>query len=567
MRKALKKATAVLVCTCMVIVMAGCGKEKKQTEDAKQTEVTKDDNTTLSGEFPMVKEPITLKVMAAQSAQVEDLKTNEFTKMLEEKTGIKIEWSSVPESNASEKFNVIMSTGEDLPDVFIGFNINMAQQKLLGEEQGMFVNINPYLEDYGKNILKYFEKLPLLESFSRTPSGGLYGLSAVEESYHVKYPMKAWISKSYLENLKMDFPENTKEFKELLSAIKEKDPNGNGKNDEVPFAGAATGWSTSVVPYIMSAFIDYYEVPGVGNTTASGVTNAIAFTVTDGKIDTAFDKEGWKEGLKYLNELVEEGLLDPTSFTQDVQQLRTLTGNSANNAGVFTAGAVSAAVTSGDKYKDYVAMKPLAGPDGHKYTCYSPALAGFGKYAITKNCKNVAAAVRLADYLVSEEGTLNMFVGKEDRDWEYIEDDSVLGLNGEPARYRSLTSWGTQQNACWLKMGPYFFPDKLRNGVEPKDELEVMLYQETKEKYEPFNNSKYLLPVTILDEDMTEYVDIVTPLANYLAQMTAQFATGASDIDKEWDGYIDTLDSMQADKLTDMMNKAYELQYGSEGLK
>src|SRR5699024_7776392 len=48
---------------------------------------------------------------------------------------------------------------------------------------------------------------------------------------------KPWINEEWLDNLGMDMPETTEEFYEYLKAVKEQDPNGNGKADEVPFGG------------------------------------------------------------------------------------------------------------------------------------------------------------------------------------------------------------------------------------------------------------------------------------------------------------------------------------------
>ena len=39
--------------------------------------------------------------------------------------------------------------------------------------------------------------------------------------------------------------------------------------------------------------------------------------VTDGKVECAATQEAYKEGLKYLNKLFEEGLIAQESFTMD----------------------------------------------------------------------------------------------------------------------------------------------------------------------------------------------------------------------------------------------------------
>lgn len=555
----MKRLLAVALSVSMMCSLVGCGSGQESTIT---TDSVSAENVNPAGTFPIVKEPITLKVMASQHALVEDLKTNEFTQRLEELTGIIIEWQTVPESNSVEKLNVLLSTGTDLPDVFLGFNINMTQQISIGEEQGLFVNLDPYLNEYAPNVLAMYEKEPVLEGMSRTPSGGVYGILGAEEAFHVKYPSKMWIQQSYLDTLGKELPETTEDFKELLLAIKNEDPNGNGKADEIPLTGATTGWETRVLPFIMSAFVEYHEV--------NGIDSNISFTINDGKIDAAFTQDGFKEGLIYMNELVEEGLLDPGAFTQDQQQLKTLTGNEANYVGVVAAGAPLAAVSGIENAMNWISLKPLIGPSGNEHTRYVPQSPLVGRFVVTKECENIEAAVRLADYFVSEEGTLNSVIGVEGVDWKYIEDDSLLGINGEPAVYERITPYGEQQNKNWEKIAPVFLYDELRNGMLAEGgplDMETKLYNEAKDKYEQFNSDRYILPVTVLEDDMTEFVDITTSLATYLSQTTAEFIVGARDIEAEWDKYLQTLDAIGVDRLIEIMNTTYENQYGTLGLE
>lgn len=50
-----------------------------------------------------------------------------------------------------------------------------------------------------------------------------------------------WIYKPWLEKLNLSEPKTLDEFYNVLKAFKEKDPNGNGLADEIPFIGATSG--------------------------------------------------------------------------------------------------------------------------------------------------------------------------------------------------------------------------------------------------------------------------------------------------------------------------------------
>lgn len=566
----MKKLVALLLTGCMALSMCACSNggsgEQTSTSDTTVTEavvVAEDSNVNPAGEFPIVKEPITLNIMVAQEATVEDMVTNEFTLYLEELTGIHIEWETVPQSSSAEKLNVMLSTGSELPDVFMGFDINLSQQNTFGKDQGMFVNLEPYLEEYGPNILKSFEDMPTLEAMSKLPTGELYGISGAEETYHVKFQEKLWIHEDYLEALGGELPTTTDEFKEMLIQIRDEDINGNGdSSDEIPFIGATSGWSTDPVPFIMSAFIEYYEMDNV-------VSEEIALTVVDGEIKVAAGMDDFKEGLMYMNELVSEGLLDPVSFTQDQSQLKTLTGNEEGIVGVVASGAPGGAVNGVDYQIQWTAIQPLVGSSGNEYTRYVPLSPTIGRYVITSSCENVEAAVRLADYLMSEEGTLKSNMGTEGVDWYYNEDPEVLGLNGDQAVYVRVTPYGEMQNVNWAKIAPSNMHDSLRNGQATdtsSTNTEQMLYDESADKYASFNESNFILGVAILDDVMSEFVDITTSLETYLKQVVTEYIVGTRSFDT-WDAHVSTLESMGVERLEEILNTTYADQYGTYGLE
>ncbi len=571
-----KLLSLLLVVAVMSTMLASCSSAPTESEADSQSsaegDASAEENSGVapSGEFPIVAEPIELNIMAAQQAQISDLEENDFTKYLEEMTNIDIIWNAVPQASAAEKLNVTLSSGANMPEVIMGFDINMSQQIALGESQGMFVDMMPYLDTYGQNIQKVFEDIPVLELIAKTPSGKLLGMVGAEETYHVKYPQKAWTNAAFLEAVDMEVPTTTDEFKDLLIAYRDEDPNGNGVADEIPMSGAITGWNTFIVPYVMSAFVEYMQPTGVTGTTDKSVTK-MALGIEDGTIVPSFTTDGWKEGLKYLNDLVNEGLLDPLAFTQDQNQLKNSVAAEPRIVGVATGGATGAISPSQEIQEEYrVALPPLEGPDGFVSTYYSPISASSGRYVITSECQNVEAAVRLLDYLVSEEGSLTSLYGMQDRDWRYVEDESVLGLNGEPAVFETILEFGQQTSAHWAKMAPQIMPDALRNGMAVDQDgafdSEVNLYDNTKDKYEPASDGKYLLPLTLKEDLVQEYVDLFTPISGYLDQMTSEFITGTRDIDADWDEYISTLNDMGLERFMEVLNESYVYAYGEDAL-
>ncbi len=94
----------------------------------------------------------TLKILVKGSASVEDFATNDFTKWLEEKTNVHIEWEVAPEKSANEKLNLVLSSG-DYPDVIMGFGVSPTQMMIYGN-QGVFLPLNDLIDKHGVEIQK-----------------------------------------------------------------------------------------------------------------------------------------------------------------------------------------------------------------------------------------------------------------------------------------------------------------------------------------------------------------------------------------------------------------------------
>ena len=75
---------------------------------------------------------------------------------------------------------------------------------------------------------------------------------------HGAVSYKAWINVGWLDALGLEMPETTEDFKNVLTAFKNDDPNGNGEADEVPFSGAINTWAADPYFFILNAF-DHYE--------------------------------------------------------------------------------------------------------------------------------------------------------------------------------------------------------------------------------------------------------------------------------------------------------------------
>jgi len=508
------------------------------------------DSVTGPGELPITKEKTTIKIMTHANSLVEDFATNAFTKYLEEKTNIHIEWDILPEKSATEKLNLVLASGEDLPDVIMTMGISPAQQMIFGG-QGLFRPLNDLIEQYGTETNKMFEAMPYVKDTITAPDGNIYAMPAPNEGFHAMFMQKMWIYKPWLDKLGLAMPTTTEEFYNVLQAFKTKDPNGNGKADEIPFSGSPTGYLTQVHNFLLNSFT-YSPMSWL--------------TANNGKIEVPYNKPEWKEGLKYLRRLYADGLMDAQALTQDGNQLKQL----GENPDVPILGAVSTLhmgeftqfFGESGRWLEYVAVPPLKGPAGVQVTPYDPyGVLNTGAYVITKDAKNPEAAFRLLDFMYNTETTLRSSYGEPGSEWDWAK-DGELGINGEQAVWKALKSWGNVQNVHWSLSGPIFNPSTLRLSQvdDPTNPLEKMLYTETKEKYDPYKASldQIVPPLYLSNEDSSEIADLQLTLHNRANEMLVRSITGDVDIDKEWDAYVSSLNDMNLARYLELYQKAYD---------
>ncbi|TVY08110.1 ABC transporter substrate-binding protein [Paenibacillus cremeus] len=534
------------VSTAAMLLVSACSNGKTGDTANKSAADPKADGVTEAGVFPITKEKTKLRVMVKGSSIVENFATNEFSKWLEEKTNIQIEWEVAPEKTFQEKLNVSLASG-DYPDVLLNMSVSPIQQSIYGKD-GVFLPLNQYIDKYGVETKKMFQEVPYAKEQMSLPDGNIYSLPQINQCYHCSLGQKMWINQAWLDKLGLKLPTTTDEFAQVLKAFKEKDPNGNGKADEIPLVGATNGPASTLEYFLMSSFIE---------------KDFNLKYVKDGKVQVAFNQPEWKEGLKYLNKLYADGLISAQTFTQDRNQLKQM--------GMNPDAAIIGAVPSQNqtvfvdadspRFKDFVALPPLKGPTGVRSAPFNPYQIINGMFVITNKAKNPAAAFRLADFLLSEEATLRSTIGRPGQEWDKAASGD-LGLDGKPAKWKQLVTFGKLQNVHWAQAGPSLRTNEFRMGqyADPKNPLEIILFKETKEKYEPYaiKLEKTVPPLFFTNEQAEELANLEKTITDYRTEFFAKAVTGGVDIEKEWNNYLATLDKMNLKRYLEINQQAYE---------
>ena len=559
MKKLTTMAFALVLAVC---VFAAGGKDSAAASKVKYT---------AKGTYPVVSEPITVNIMVTQPPCVEDFNTNEFSKFMEEKTGVKVNWIMVPEQAATEKLALTLAGG-DLPDAFLGFPIGFKEETTYGAEEKLFMPLNKFYSDGTlPNLTKALEDFPGAMGFMTMTDGNIYSLPRLEVCYHCTNAAKLFVYKPFLDKLGLKVPETTEDFYKVLVAIRDNDPNGNGKKDEIPLAGSIIGWNDQVERFLMNSFI-YCDLD---TNTAAGAEGNTGYMMNGKKVDTAVNKPAFREGLKYINKLYNEGLIYKGSFTQDSSQLTQLVESAAQPVVGFAAGGWRGQFSSlsGERFLHFQAIAPLKGPKGVREAVNFLSVPGTGALVLSAKTPYAEAILRYFDYMYSAEGTLKQKYGNEGDAWAWASASDV-GLDGKKAIWKQLKPWNDKDppNVTFIQGQTIAETSAFRLGqavdvsgdyYAPKN-LEKVLYDETHNLYKPYANVKNEVPpLKYTAEENEKFSTIKQELANYIRQSAVKFMVGTLDVnsDKEWDAYLKNLDKLKLQDVLANMQTAYDRQY------
>lgn len=549
----MKKKFAMFLCllcliTTLFLTLTGCkAKEAKTTNGSSSSELS------APGVFPLVKNKVTLKFFAPQNVNIKDMNTNTFTTFYENKTNVHIQWELVPADALTDKRSLALASN-DLPDVFFGAGVTKEEEMLYGT-QGIFLPLNKYIDKQGVEIKKMFAAVPVVKPGITTPNGSIYSLPQENQCYHCWFSQKLWINSSWLKKLNLEMPKTTDDILKVYRAFRDNDPNGNGKKDEYALSGAniKTSWHSNPVDYFMCAFI--YDDGGD------------RLSLENGKVDVNFNKPEFKEGLKFMNTMWKEKLIDPAAFTQDESTLKQVGENpAAEILGSVTVGFFGGFTSlTGTRMKNYDAVPPLKGPNGVQTTGWYPYDYAAGQYVITKACTNPELAYKWADWLYSDEATfLYIECGREGKEWKKAS-ATDKDLNGNPAKWMRTDTYayGEIQNVHYYQMGPSYRSREYRESWgSPQDPYaekgyELRLQLETK-PYEAFKPATVFPPVYMDASAVKEIAQIKTPINDYVNESIAAFVTGNMDIEKEWDKYTKNLESLNLKRYIELQQKAFD---------
>lgn len=523
-------------------------------------------------------EDVTLEAFIQMSERTDDYENNKFTKWLQDQTGINLKFITAPANNsdAKTKLNLLLNSN-DYPDI-IWYQLSNSEMSMYGM-QGIFIRLNELIDQNAVYLPTVFEEYPNALSICSDIDGNIYGLPYINDAYHMRYTYsRCWFYNPWLEKLGGKLPETTDELYDFLMKIKTEDPNGNGEQDEIPLMFSSDVYSQSQFEgYFFNAFLPY--------------PSTRMWLDEDKNIQLCYTQEEYREALRYIHKLYEDGLIMKESFTITAEEARAIAEDpTAVTVGVSPAhGPEMFTVKAGEsgRFYEYLCMPPVEGPNGVRYASYNGPDPGVPKGFITNACENPVAAIKLMDYLYDLEVTVSEYIGLRGENWDWVDDPNSIAVNGQPAVFRLNYYYGTQpMNDTWMAYTNMLLDDQFNICQEAEDldivmqylttrdpalaqdvhvnvYNEAMKYYESKNNYDPYiYDPDILVPVLKYDEiDSTTLADLTTVIDTYRAESMVRFITGDLNIDTDWDKYLNELQAMGIDQMREIMQNAYDRLY------
>jgi putative aldouronate transport system substrate-binding protein len=508
--------------------------------------------TTPPGTFPVVKDKQTMTVLTYQPAFVKDFYSNEFTKRYEEMTNVHVEWEVV--ANMVEKVNLLVAGG-DLPDVIWPGSFPKDLELMYGQ-QGVFIRLNELIDSLTVDIKKSLEQFPTAKEAVVTPTGAIYSLPMIQDGYHIRLDgsltAMIWMNSTWLKQLGLATPQTTEDLASVLKAFRDKDPNGNGKADEIPFTGES---GLRAVYALMTSFTPTY---------ASGQYAGL-YLDDQGRIRAATVTPEFKAGLTYLARLFKEGLIDQNIFTMNTDQMKKIT---ENPSGIILGSAVTGFNGTfnmgGTNHKNYDPIPPVKGPGGARWVMYTPYFNSSGAMFITNKMKHPDVAMRYVDWFYSPDGLRNSRFGPKDIAWRDAK-PGEKAYTGQPAVWAQMGA-ATQvvSNLAWLQHG---HPQNL--GIVHTSQLgnddmyatgTPALLTRVYRFYlvgEPYLYKPVIPPMYLSSDKVKEVAQLRTDIDAYMSESIVRFVTGTGNIDAEWDAYVKQLNAIGLPKLVEIYQNAY----------
>lgn len=529
-----KKGIGVLVTlTLLVSLFSGCGKSaadnaNETSNDAVVEEEAATDTETASSE-PV---EISMFIPSRLPEAIYNADTLTF-KTLAEKMNLKLDIQSVVQSEAKQKFSVIVSTG-DLPDVMAGTVTNVNTFGM----SGAFLPLDDLIDQYAPNIKKYLVENKEAMAQCAASDGKIYGIPMLSA---IRTAMGYNIRQDWLDELNLEAPVTIDDWYNVLTAFKTHDLNGNGAGDVTPLI-FDRAWEN----YFMN-FADAWGIELNG-------TNDY-WMIKDGKAVFAPILPETKEFLTTMAKWYTEGLIDSEFITREDTNNYHILNNKAGATcywtGYVAAQNVNEEVLANDPDTNWQVIQPPVLTAGQEPKTYSQQAAVVNySWGISSSAENAVDIIKMFDYVYSDEGSMLFNFG--------IEGESYDMVDGEPQYTDSIIN-GDGGTVSWIR----------KNGLQaligmrqlPEYEAASCVNEDIKTQLFNYIDNDYFYPInptlTLTEAEQEIYDAKMSSIKTYVDEELLKFFIGTRPID-EFDDFVARVNELGIEEMATLKNQSYD---------
>lgn len=594
-----KKLLSMLTCMTLVVsLLSGCGgsaaDSKKSSGSATKSaasgstasgstasgELTAEEKEAvdagiinLDGTLPIIKDP---KAFEEKYGKISMLLVNSadrvvapgelaMVKKWAEDTGVEFDWKPIPGEGAQEKINLMLASGDDLPDVFWNFGDGKSGNIVVQyADQDIFIPTENLINNYMPSVKKILDDHPTYWTEIKAPDGHTYGFPYIEEMYGlVLTGGPLLINKNWLDKVGKKVPTTVDEWVDCLKAFRDGgDLNGNGKADEIPMA-TWFGANDTFGSYNM--FYRFTGAFGQADSYCGGNAYADHLRLIDGKVTFTAMDPAFKDTAAFFNMLNKEKLIWNGSFESDASAAyqSSLIKEDVARIGCFGTW-TDQEISNLDVHDEYVAVPRLKGTKGSTgFENNYSELQDSSDTAITTSCKFPHVVARFVDYMVGDPAiSIQSNWGAEG--YNYKKDDKgVLRTPlDDKGRYVAQTEYknfgearvnSTPCRGSMIVLNEYY--DKVAGYAY--DAVQLLENQKVNGKEEIMKEYETIPRVLMTTEELSRLAQIQPTISDIVDRYINQWVTGGVT-DDNWNSYLEELKAAGVEELVSIYQTAVD---------
>ncbi|MDF2986538.1 MAG: ABC-type sugar transport system, periplasmic component [Eubacterium sp.] len=389
--KRIQRIMGALLVAAITFTMSACGGSPSENTGSSNTSAGQTASATSTG-------PAELSLLVVGDNSPPD--TNSVLKEIESKTNSTLKVTYVSLADSASKLNTLIAA-KTLPDIFWASTISDAEQF---KQNGMLADLTEYV----KNSKAIQDNLgEVLASHPLNKDGKIYALFNADHDYAQNMNIRT----DWLKKVGKEMPADLDSLYDVLYAFTYNDPDGNGKNDTLGLGASIVGnWNN---------FTNILGAYGI----AANMSGLRPVQLDDGTVTTGLKHKNFLEAVKYFQKLYQNGVMDPDFATIPTMDAFGKLWNGKVGAFDFQCpGPTNNWMPS--RYTenpvptfDFAAIKGPTGQaaQGKIYPSYTPSVV------VSSTCKNPAAAVKLLDFFMTEDGNALLRLGVEGKHFNWVD--------------------------------------------------------------------------------------------------------------------------------------------------